>query len=77
MSDSIEYQYQLISEYSQPSPRQTICQDCAFHTKREDGIDCIHPDELQVNCSTIIFCNSFQPAQEIDSPCVSFDYAKK
>ena len=73
MSDSIESQYQLIPEYSQPSP-QTMCQDCAFHTLVQGIIECIHPEEFEVNCSTVIFCNSFQPAQEIDSPCVSFDY---
>jgi hypothetical protein len=77
MSDSIESQYDLISDYCQPLPRQTICLDCAFSTKTESGIDCIHPDELQINCSQVIFCNSFQPAQEIDSPCVSFDYDEK
>jgi hypothetical protein len=74
MSDSIESQYQLIPDYCQPLPCQTICQDCAFSTKIQGRIDCIHPDELQVNCSQVIFCNSFQPSQEIDSPCVSFDY---
>ncbi|OUL30236.1 hypothetical protein BV372_22165 [Nostoc sp. T09] len=74
MSGSINYQDQLSQEYCQPSPRQTICQDCIFSSKVEGAIDCTHPDEFEVNCSTIIFCNSFQPAQEIDSPCVSFDY---
>lgn len=74
MSDSIHYQNQLSQEYYQPSPHQTICQDCAFHTKGQGTIECIHPDEFDVNCSTVIFCNSFQPAQEIDSPCVFFDY---
>ncbi|BAY61411.1 hypothetical protein NIES22_14760 [Calothrix brevissima NIES-22] len=74
MSDSIDNQYQLISEYDKILQRQTICQDCAFHIHREGVFDCIHPDELQVNCSQVIFCNSFQPSQEIDSPCVTFDY---
>ncbi|WP_242037778.1 hypothetical protein [Tolypothrix sp. FACHB-123] len=73
MSDFTHYQYQLMPEDKQTLPRQTICQDCAFHTQTEGGINCIHPDELQVNCSQVIFCNSFQPSQEIDSPCVTFD----
>ncbi|MFN6571791.1 hypothetical protein [Dendronalium sp. ChiSLP03b] len=59
-------------EDRQSLPCQTICNDCAFHVKVEGAIECIHPDELEVICSTITFCNSFQPAQEIDSPCVSF-----
>ncbi|UKO99588.1 hypothetical protein L6494_07740 [Nostoc sp. UHCC 0870] len=53
-------------------PCQTMCNDCAFHVKTQESIECIHPDEIGVNCSTVIFCSSFQPAQEIDSPCVSF-----
>ena len=64
MSDSTKHQ---------PSSRKTICNDCAFHTLVNGSVQCTHPDELGVNCSTVIFCNSFQPAQEIDSPCVSFD----
>jgi hypothetical protein len=52
---------------------QTLCNDCAFHILIEKIIECIHPDEIEINCSTVIFCNSFQPTQEIDSPCVSFD----
>lgn len=51
---------------------QTMCRDCAFHIKVQGVTECIHPDEMEVNCSTVIFCNSFQPAQPIDSPCVSF-----
>jgi hypothetical protein len=58
MSDSIEH--------------QTICNDCAFHTLVEGKIQCIHPDELEVNCSQVIFCNSFQSALIVDSPCVTF-----
>ncbi|WP_242039488.1 MULTISPECIES: hypothetical protein [Anabaena] len=53
-------------------PCQTMCNDCAFHVQTQELIECIHPDEIGVNCSTVIFCSSFQPAQEIDSPCVSF-----
>ncbi|MGH7998549.1 MAG: hypothetical protein ACREPR_03740 [Brasilonema sp.] len=36
-------------------------------------MQCIHPDEAGVNCATITFCNSFQPMQEVDSPCVYED----
>jgi hypothetical protein len=50
----------------------TICCDCAFHVEVADESACIHPEELDVNCATVIFCNSFQPSQEIDSPCVTF-----
>ena len=52
---------------------QTICNDCAFHTLSNNTLQCTHPDELKVNCSTVMFCNSFQPMEEVDSPCVSFD----
>ncbi|WP_414753321.1 hypothetical protein [Anabaena sp. CCY 9910] len=55
-----------------PTLSQTICHDCAFHTKVEGAIACVHPEELGVNCAVVIFCNSFQPSQEIDSPCVTF-----
>ncbi|MGJ5631196.1 hypothetical protein ABF638_18425 (plasmid) [Nostoc sp. CALU 1950] len=51
---------------------QTICNDCAFHALVEGAIECIHPDEFGVNCSTVIFCNSFEPALIIDSPCVTY-----
>ncbi|MBD2455601.1 hypothetical protein H6G80_16115 [Nostoc sp. FACHB-87] len=51
---------------------QTICNECAFHVETESGIECIHPDELAVNCAIVTFCSSFQPAEEIDSPCVTF-----
>ncbi|BAT54736.1 unknown protein [Nostoc sp. NIES-3756] len=51
---------------------QTICDECAFHIQVTEVIACIHPEELDVNCATVIFCNSFQPSQEIDSPCVTF-----
>jgi hypothetical protein len=47
---------------------QSICQECAFCLDTE----CTHPDELNVNCATVSFCNSFTPAVEIDSPCVTF-----
>ncbi len=51
---------------------QSICSDCAFHIEVGDVLTCIHPEELDVSCATVIFCNSFQPSQEIDSPCVTF-----
>jgi hypothetical protein len=72
MPDLIDRQDKLSHEYGQSSPCHTICHDCAFHVKREEVIDCIHPDEFEVNCATVTFCNSFQSAKEIDSPCVSF-----
>ncbi|TBR59651.1 hypothetical protein BLD44_011160 [Mastigocladus laminosus UU774] len=73
MFDSINWKHKLTKEYGQSSPRQSICNDCAFHIKVEGAIECIHPEELEINCSTVMFCNSFQSAQEIESPCVSFD----
>ncbi|MDZ7956475.1 MAG: hypothetical protein RMY34_00955 [Aulosira sp. DedQUE10] len=62
----------MSEESSQTSPYKTICKDCAFNIKVEDGTECIHPDELGINCSKVSFCSSFTPAQEIESPCVSF-----
>lgn len=50
----------------------SICNECAFHIQTEETIKCIHPDEFEINCAAVTFCNSFQPAVEIDSPCVSF-----
>ncbi|AKG21980.1 hypothetical protein [Calothrix sp. 336/3] len=50
----------------------TICDDCIFHSLTTDGIECTNPEESPVNCSVVIFCNSFQPKQEVDSPCVSY-----
>ncbi len=47
---------------------KTICEECAFYI----NLECTHPDELAVNCAKVTFCNSFTPAVEIDSPCVSF-----
>lgn len=47
---------------------RSICRDCAFFVK----LECSHPDEMGVNCATVIFCNSFTSAIEIDSPCVTF-----
>jgi hypothetical protein len=51
---------------------QTICNECAFHVQLTDSIECTHPDESGVNCFYVKFCSSFQPSQEIDSPCVTF-----
>lgn len=60
------------SSLNEQQPSQTICNDCAFHVKVESAIECIHPDEADVNCAVVTFCSSFQPSQEIDSPCVTF-----
>jgi hypothetical protein len=38
-----------------------ICEDCAFYVK----LECTDPDELGVNCATVIFCNSFTLPVEI------------
>lgn len=56
------------SKDAQPMSCKSICKDCAFFVQEE----CTHPDELGVNCATVIFCNSFTPAVEVDSPCVTF-----
>ncbi|NJR14929.1 MAG: hypothetical protein HC785_03965 [Calothrix sp. CSU_2_0] len=56
----------------QLSPCKNICNECIFHALVEDFTECLNPDELGVNCSTVVFCSSFQPTQQIDSPCVSF-----
>jgi putative hydrolase of HD superfamily len=53
-------------------PCKTICNDCAFHVLLEGVVQCIHPDELEINYATVTFCNSFQPMQEVDSPCVTY-----
>ncbi|MGB3649674.1 MAG: hypothetical protein WBA41_00385 [Rivularia sp. (in: cyanobacteria)] len=57
----------------QTSPRKTICDECAFHVLVNNCMQCTHPLELEVNCYKVTFCNSFQPAEEVDSPCVSFN----
>jgi hypothetical protein len=67
----------LSKEHCQLPLRKTICNDCAFHVLVEGVVQCIHPDELEVNCATVTFCNSFQPTQEVDSPCVSFGKDEK
>ncbi|MEM9925324.1 MAG: hypothetical protein AAF915_16495 [Cyanobacteria bacterium P01_D01_bin.50] len=61
------------STEQQPSQRKTICNDCAFQVLVNNSMQCTHPLELGVNCSAVTFCSSFQPAVEVDSPCVSFD----
>lgn len=68
MSDSI---------YHQSLSSKTICNDCAFCTLVRGITECIHPDEFEANCSTIIFCNSFQAIEETESPCVSFGNNEK
>jgi len=57
---------------SQENSQSLLCHDCAFHVTVSDAIECIHPDELAVNCASITFCSSFQPYEEVDSPCVTF-----
>ncbi|MEA5577724.1 hypothetical protein [Anabaena sp. UHCC 0451] len=47
---------------------QSICEECAFYVK----LECTHPDEFEINCAVVNFCNSFTPAVEVDSSCVSF-----
>jgi hypothetical protein len=57
---------------STKSIQKTICEDCAFQVLVNNIIECVHPDEAGVNCSTVSFCSSFQPLVEVDSPCVTF-----
>jgi hypothetical protein len=59
-----------MSSYTQPqlNSSKILCEDCAFYV----GVECTNPDELGVNCATVIFCNSFTPLVEVDSPCVTF-----
>jgi putative hydrolases of HD superfamily len=59
-------------QLNQENSPSLLCYDCAFHVTVADGIECIHPDELEVNCANVTFCSSFQPREEIDSPCVTF-----
>lgn len=47
---------------------QSICEECAFYVK----LECTHPDEIDINCAKVTFCNSFTLAVEVDSSCVSF-----
>lgn len=72
MSDSLELTHQCYPQGWKLLSSPTICKDCAFSSQVDRGMECIHPDEVDVNCSTVVFCNSFQPVQEIDSPCVTF-----
>jgi hypothetical protein len=51
---------------------QTICDECIFSTQISDLPTCIHPDETKIDCTNVIFCSSFQPINEVESPCVSF-----
>jgi hypothetical protein len=60
------------ASYPPQTLSQTICHDCAFQVQVRGKISCTHPEELDMNCATVVFCNSFQPSQEIDSPCVTF-----
>ncbi|MDJ0736887.1 MAG: hypothetical protein QNJ47_22940 [Nostocaceae cyanobacterium] len=62
----------LSEGYCQSSTCKTICNDCVFYSLVNGSSECISPDKTGVNCSTVIFCNLFQPMTEVDSPCVSF-----
>ncbi len=62
----------LGEEHCQSPLRKTICNDCAFYVLVEGVVQCTNPDKAGVNCSTVVFCSSFQPTQEVDSPCVSY-----
>lgn len=62
----------LGEENCQSPLRKTICNDCAFYTLVNSSVQCTHPDEAGIDCAIVIFCNSFQPTQEVDSPCVSY-----
>jgi hypothetical protein len=62
-------------ENTQPgetAPPQTICHGCLFSMLVNNSPICTHPDETGINCANVIFCNSFQPKEEVESPCVSF-----
>lgn len=59
-------------QINQKNSQSLLCHDCVFHITGADAIECIHPDEFEVDCATVTFCSSFQPTQEIDSPCVTF-----
>jgi uncharacterized protein (DUF169 family) len=74
MPNSFDKQQELNQKNQQTSSCQTICNDCAFHIAVEGTVQCTHPEEGGKNCTTVNFCSSFQPAREIDSPCVSFDF---
>lgn len=51
---------------------KTLCNDCIFHVSRIGTIECTHPEEFEINCYNITFCNSFQPMHEVESPCVAY-----
>ncbi|GJD18687.1 hypothetical protein RIVM261_036430 [Rivularia sp. IAM M-261] len=51
---------------------KTLCNDCIFHVSRIGAIECIHPDEFEINCYNVTFCSSFQPMHEVESPCVAY-----
>jgi hypothetical protein len=53
-------------------PPQTICHGCLFSVFVNNSPTCINPDETGINCANVIFCNSFTPKEEVESPCVSF-----
>lgn len=51
---------------------KTLCDDCIFHVSRIGAIECTHPEEFEINCYNVIFCSSFQPMHEVESPCVAY-----
>ncbi|MEM7725300.1 MAG: hypothetical protein AAF208_02880 [Cyanobacteria bacterium P01_A01_bin.45] len=53
--------------------KYTICNDCVFYSINQEQTECTHPLEIGINCSKVVFCSSFQPLREVDSPCVTFD----
>ncbi|MEM7552995.1 MAG: hypothetical protein AAF378_02670 [Cyanobacteria bacterium P01_A01_bin.84] len=53
--------------------KNNICNDCAFYNVNDRIKECTHPLELGIDCSRVVFCSSFQPLHEVDSPCVTFD----
>lgn len=57
---------------SDSTQNKNLCHDCIFHIIENNLTECTNPDESGVNCSQVVFCSSFQPMQEIDSPCVTF-----
>jgi hypothetical protein len=54
------------------SASPTICDECIFSVQINDLPTCINPDETKIDCTNVIFCSSFQPINEVESPCVCF-----
>ncbi len=73
MSNCSHKQHELNLESQPALPYHMICNGCAFHIQVDGIVECTHPEEGGVDCTTVKFCSSFQPNEEIDNPCVSFD----